>query len=531
MSRFASAPSFRRIDEFVSHWAQETPEATACVLGGSRTSYAELDSRIRALARALLRAGVKKGDRVATLSTPHPDFLVCFLAASAVGAIWLGLNPRYRLEELRHVLDDSEPSLLFTRRIIEGRDYAPEVLALRETTPSLRHVVQLDEGDLIAPAQAYCDFVQDVGLAPSALETRQDEVGERDPCMIVYTSGSTGTPKGAMLHHRGLVLFAVRQNQVWPVSPLVMLNYFPINHVGCTVDVTMPILAAGGTNVFMEHFDPLESMELMERESVTLWASVPSVFQMQLELPAFSSFDLSSVQLTVFAGAAMPEPMIRRLAAIVPRIATNYGMTETTSAITELEPTDNIEHLAHTVGHAFPGVEVRLVGADGKDVSPGETGEVWTRSEQNFLGYWKRPDATSEVLLADGFFRTGDLAMQRPDGRYRIVGRIKEMYKSGGYNVYPREIEIVIESHPAVAVAAVVSVPDPVWQEVGVAYVVAKAALSPDDLLTFCRERLANYKLPKHIYVRDELPLLPIGKVDKPSLRKLAISALQAPDA
>jgi acyl-CoA synthetase (AMP-forming)/AMP-acid ligase II len=197
-------------------------------------------------------------------------------------------------------------------------------------------------------------------------------------------------------------------------------------------------------------------------------------------------------------------------------------MTETTSAITIIHPTDDLDILADSVGLPFEGVEIRLVDSDGRVVEPGSPGEVESRSIFNMLGYWRREKETAEAFTADGFFRTGDLAVQRPDGRYRIVGRIKEMYKSGGYNVYPREIEDVIETHPSVAAAAVVSRPDELWQEVGVAFVVAEGALAIEDLETHCRERLANYKIPKAFVLCEELPLLPIGKVDKLTLAQRA---------
>jgi acyl-CoA synthetase (AMP-forming)/AMP-acid ligase II len=230
------------------------------------------------------------------------------------------------------------------------------------------------------------------------------------------------------------------------------------------------------------------------------------------------------VELILWEGAAMPLPIIRRLREIVPRLATAYNMTEAT-AITVVRPTDDLDVLANTVGLQFEGVEVRLIGEDGRAVADGEAGEVQTRSIYNMLGYWRRPKETAEVLTPDGWLRTGDLAERRADGRYRIVGRIKEMFKSGGYNVYPREVEDVIESHPAVAMAAVVSRPDPIWQEVGVAYVLPRAPVTVAELEAHCRERLANYKIPKAFALCEELPLLPIGKVDKVALKRRSAAA------
>jgi acyl-CoA synthetase (AMP-forming)/AMP-acid ligase II len=226
----------------------------------------------------------------------------------------------------------------------------------------------------------------------------------------------------------------------------------------------------------------------------------------------------------VWEDAAISSEVLDRLAGICPRLATNYGMTETTSAITVEAGSNDRDMLLNSVGSVFPDVEVRLVAPDGGQVPDGDAGEVQVRSHYCFLGYWGKPEATRDAFTDDGFFRTGDLATRRPDGRYRIVGRLKEMFKSGGYNVYPREIESVLESHPAVSLSAVVPVPDPLWQEVGVAFVIPKpgSSVAADTLIAWCRERLANYKVPKHCVVEPELPLLPIGKIDKVALRKRA---------
>lgn len=518
-------PLLPRISDYAAWQAEHRPGAEALVLGDKRVSFLELHEAVEALARALLAAGVNKGDRIATLQTPHPDYLTVFLATASIGAIWVGLNPRYRLGELSHVVTDAEPSVLITRTAIEGRRYDAEIVALRQSAPSLRHVVAFDGEPSIEGVERMADFLaRGSAISDDQLKSAREACGGRDPCLIVYTSGSTGAPKGALLAHDGIARFCLEQNRLWPVQPYRSVNYFPINHVGCVIDCTLPCLLAGGTHIFMEQFDPAECLAIMERERVTLWGSVPSVFTMQLGLPDFDRYDLSAVQIIIWEGAAMPREQIERLQQIQPRMATNYGMTETTSAITALAPTEDIELLSETVGVSFPDVEIRLADGEGNAVPAGVAGEVQTRSPYNLLGYWRRPDATGEAFAPDGFFRTGDLAILRPDGHYSIVGRIKEMYKSGGYNVYPREVESVIEAHPAVAQVAVVSAPDPVWQEVGVAYVEPCAEVSETELEAHCRARLANYKIPKRFVIEPSLPLLPIGKIDKVSLARRAAS-------
>lgn len=520
--------SVERLDELISHWAEQTPDACACVSGDIRLSYAELRHEIDTLARALVASGIRKGDRVATLAPPSADFLISLLATVSIGGIWLGLNPRHKIEELKYVVTDSEPHILLARTQIGDRDFTADILALQQAVPALREIVTLGVGSAV-PGTIDRDAFCATGSRASDgdVENQRRAVRGLDPCIIVYTSGSTGRPKGALLPHRAIARFAVRQNTVWPITPLVALNYFPVNHVACVCDISSPVLAAGGTIVFLEQFDAHVSLDLMQRERVTFWASVTSTFQMQFALEDFASYDLSSVQLIMWGGAAAPEPLVRRMLGIVPQLGTNYGMTET--MITTSTPiTNDVDLLVNTVGSAFPGTEIKLIREDGTEAKDGEPGEIWVRSEYNLIGYWNRPEATAEAITPDGFFKTGDVAVRRPDGNYRIAGRLKEMFKSGGYNVYPREIETVLEDFPAVTHVAVVSIADPLWDEVGVAFVIADRPISSDELEAHCRARLANYKVPKHFFLEEDLPLLPIGKIDKIRLAKVAVKRLTA---
>lgn len=512
-----------RISDFIFAHAQTQPDAVAVVLGERRWTYAALAAAIDALARAMAAAGVVHGDRVATLQTPHPDYLIALLATASIGGIWVGLNPRYQLAELRHIVEDAAPKLLLARSEVMDRSYERELVELCAGLPAIERLVIFDGDPEVPGAMTMAAFLRGGHAYPPArLEEVRAGVGWRMPCLIVYTSGSTGQPKGAVLHHAGINEFCEAQNRLWPLEPHRVLSYFPINHIGGVVDTVLPCIAAGGTVVFMEQFDPAACLALMVREAVTLWISVPSVFQMQLDLPNFADYDLSAVQLIVWEGAEMPVGMIERLLRTCPKLATNYGMTETTSAITVVAPTDDIALLSRSVGQAFPNVEIRLTNADGFVVAEGAEGEVQTRSALNLLGYWRRPDATEACFTADGFFRTGDLAVQRPDGSYRLVGRLKEMYKSGGYNVYPREVETVLEQHPAVALAAVVVRADPIWQEIGVAFVQSSDEIDPQALEAHCRAHLANYKIPKIFVIERDLPTLPIGKIDKQELTRRA---------
>ncbi len=518
-------PMLERISDYVSWYAERQPEAQAMALDGRYTSYAELQQRIDAVARALVAAGVQRGDRVATLSTPHPDFWVIFLATASIGAIWVGLNPRYQLDEYRYVIGDSEPVLLLARTQIAERNYAADLATLRTETKSIRQLIVLNDDPLVPDSLSMAAFLKSgEWLSDQDLAKRRAEVQAQDPALIVYTSGSTGRPKGALLPHRGLVRCCRNQMRYWIADPVRVVNFLPVNHIGCVGDLSSWTLVAGGCIVFMEKYDPAGALELGIREHCTVWGGVPTTILMTLSLPNFASYDLSDLQLIVWSGAAAPEEVIRRLCTITPNLSNSYGMTETVGSLTFAGPCDDVDELANSVGYPVPEYEFRIVGPDNRPVAQGEPGEICTRGDFIMRGYWRRPKETAETIDAEGWLHTGDLAVERPDGTIRLVGRLKEMFKSGGYNVYPREIEQVLEACPGVGMAAVVSVPDPVYDEIGHAFILREpgANLTPAALEAACRAKLANYKVPKRFVIADELPLLPIGKLDKRLLKERA---------
>ncbi|MEO8448968.1 MAG: class I adenylate-forming enzyme family protein [Gemmatimonadota bacterium] len=515
-------PRLARISDYPAHWASIDPVREAVVFEGSRWSYHELADRVDRCARALLACGVARGDRVATLSPPHPDFYVTFLATASIGAIWLGLNPRYQLPELEYVAGDATPRLLFARSRIGERDYAGELAALKAGVASLERIVVLDGENASSSGISYRDFLAGGERVTDAdLRARRDVVGGREPCLIVYTSGTTGKPKGAVIHHYGLVHVARVQHAIWPVPALRVVNNLPINHIGCVGDITCDTLVPGGTIVFQEQFDPDGMLRLVEEERLTFFGHVPTVLQLITVRPAFDRTDFSSVDVIIWEGAAAPPALVEKLRTKCPALANAYGMTETVGSVTFTFDTDDPDVLADSIGWPVPEYGVRIADQDDRPVEPGQPGEIQVHGDFMTVGYWQRPEATADLFTADRWLRTGDLAVERPDGAYKLIGRLKEMFKSGGYNVYPREIEQVLEEHPAVGIAAVLGVPDPLYQEVGHAFILLNpgSRVSAEELRIHCRSRLANYKVPKHYSVETALPMLPIGKVDKQALK------------
>ncbi|MGW0949227.1 class I adenylate-forming enzyme family protein [Streptomyces sp. NPDC002623] len=503
-------PRLDRIDAYTAHGAVTHPQRPALVSeDGSQLTYSQLSAQVDSWARALLHAGVAPGDRVAALGNSRTDVLVTFLAASGIGAVWLGLNPKYTLDELRYVVGDAEPVLLLG--LTEDPDQWEKLRSLEAGAESVRALVEPGNPGFLAAG----DEIPYEQLAEVRAAVRRDE-----PAALVYTSGSTGAPKGALITHAGLIDCALVMDEQWNTdTPPRVHNAFPINHVAWLGDVACSVLVAGGTVYPAEQYNPGAMLRTVAEHRLTHIVGVPTMLLYAIQTPEWSTCDLTSVERIVFSGAAAPAELVRTLRQVAP-VSTCFGMTETTGSVTYSQAGDTAETLATTIGRPVPEFEIRVVTEDGKDAAEDEPGELRVRSHTNFAGYLGRPEATREAFDEQGFLRTGDQAVRLADGNLRLVGRLREMFKSGGYNVYPREIEEALEAHPEVVQAAVVGVADPVYGEVGVGYVVGDVDL--DQLREFAAGRLANYKVPKRLRHLDDLPRLPVGKVDKLTLGRWA---------
>ncbi|HEX4242959.1 MAG TPA: class I adenylate-forming enzyme family protein [Steroidobacteraceae bacterium] len=524
-------PDLARISDYVAWYAARMPQAEALVLGARRLDYADLAREVDAAARSLLAADVRTGDRVAMLSPPNPDFFVVFLAAASIGAVWLGLNPRYQRDELQFVLRDSRPKLILARARIGARDYLEDIEALQTAAPSARWVML--GGTVAAPGHlTHEEFIAaGAAVADAALARARDAVDTHDAALIVYTSGSSGRPKGALLSHHGLVVCSRVQHRHWATVPLRTVNFFPINHIAAVGDIGCFTLVGGGCMVFLEQFFPAEALAILAGERITFWAGVPTMFLLMLRDPAFATADLSSIQRIIWSGAAASAELVDALLALGKWLGASYGLTETVGSVTYTDQHASREVLIETVGRPPPEYAVR-VAEGGRAVGSGTVGEVQVHGSFLMLGYWEKPDATREACDAAGWLKTGDLGIWRSDGNLAIIGRRSDAFKSGGYNVYPREIERVLECFPGIGLAAVVAVADPLYGHVGRAYVTPEAhsMLDVDELQRHCRRHLANYKVPKKISILADPPMLPVGKIDKRALAALAASELAAGD-
>ena len=499
------------VSDLVARHARSRAGSVALVVGSEEISYAELQRRVERTAGALAARGVGRGDRVAVLAKNGPEYVALYFATATLGAILVPLNFWHRSAEHEYTITDCEPSLWFVEA---GYD---EVAApVREAHPGLP-VLRLPgpEGDR-ADWEAF--------LA-AAVEPPAVPVEETDPHMILYTSGTTGRPKGAMLTHRRTVDDAFAMATVLRAHDRdVFMNYFPPFHVG-NWDHMKPFLLVGGTVILLREFDPEVVLALLPRHRVSVVLGVPTMLAALITHPAFPDTDVSSVRL-LYYGAYDPSGIMDRTAdafgAREGRIemAHTYGLTEAGPFVTWCPPGDVFARWG-SIGRAMPGVDVALLDDDGREVAPGEPGEICVRGPM-MSGYWRNADA-SAAAFAGGRLHTGDVAVADAEGFLTIVDRKKDMIRTGGQNVWSKEVEDCLARHPAVVDAAVIGLPDPVYEERVVAVVVPAGEPSgglADELTAFVRGRLAGYNAPKAVYFVEEFPRTAVGKIRKHVLRE-----------
>lgn len=509
-------PKLSGLIEYLDWHTSERPFEEAAIDQGTVLDWAQLQTLINDTAASLQAAGLRPGERLAFAGPPGLGYWTTFLACQRAGIVWVGLNPQYTQREFAHILKDSMPTLLVSA-LPAGSRAGAQLAAATAETMSCAPVELGHSVDGISER-----------ITPSSIVVRDccdldSELVAADVALIVYTSGSTGAPKGALITQAGLV-----ENGWWlsarlGFDPHRTLANLPVNHIGCVGDVCATALVSGGALVFMPKFDPCAAVETIRKHRVEWVPQVPTQFQLMLAKGGLCQRDLKHVRCLTWGGAAMPRGLIATLRPWVPDLFNSYGLTECSGTITVTDRGADLDVLADTVG--VPVAPDRLAVADdeGNVLTEEECGEVLISGKHLFHGYLNNSDATKATVTEDGWLRTGDLGVIDAHGNLRLLGRTHEMFKSGGYNVYPREIETVIEAMAAVQLCAVVSVPDELWQEVGVAFVQADPnAVNSHQLAEHCRQALAPYKVPKRFVVCDDLPLLPVGKVDKTELSKAA---------
>ncbi len=497
---------------------------------GRRWTWAELDRDIDEIARGLLAIGIETGDRVGMWAPSCAEWTVVQFATAKIGAILVNVNPAYRTHELTYAIRQSGMRLLCAATSFKSSDYRgmiDEVIGAGEV-PALERVVYVDADD-------WADLCSVAAAVPSgAVASRAATLAPDDPINIQYTSGTTGYPKGATLSHRNilnngyftteLLHFTAADRLCIPVPfyhcfGMVMGNLGCVSH-GATMVIPAPA------------FDPEATLRCIESERCTAVYGVPTMFIAMQNHPNFASTDLRSLRTGLMAGSPCPVEVMKRCVEDMhmAEVGIAYGMTETSPVSCQTRIEDDLERRTSTIGRAHPHVEIKIADpASGETLERGEPGEFCTRGYSVMLGYWQDPDKTAAAIDADGWMHTGDLAAMREDGYCNIVGRIKDMVIRGGENIYPREIEEFLYTHPDIEDVQVIGVPDERYGEELCAWIKLKAGAPPmdaDAVREFSTGRLARFKIPRYVMIVDEFPMTVTGKIRKVQMRQESTAAL-----
>jgi acyl-CoA synthetase (AMP-forming)/AMP-acid ligase II len=491
---------------------RQQPNTAALVHDGRTTTYAELDRAASRVARALIADGIRPQTRVAHLDKSNDQFFELLFGVAKANAVIVSVNWRLAAPEVLHIVNDAEAEIL-----VVGEEYFPVIEKIRDELKTVRKIVAFGQHPAWESFTAWRD--RQPATDPNL------PVKPTDTAVQFYTSGTTGLPKGAELINRNFSAMMPLWTKEWLLAPgvpnLVCLPMFHIGGAGWGIAG----LFAGATNHVVREFVPAQILETIQRERLQVMLLVPAMILFLVQAPQIRETDLSSLRLIVYGASPIPAELLKQAMTIFPcGFQQVYGLTETTGAITVLPAKDhdpNDVRKLLSCGYAQKGVELRVVGDDGKDLPAGQVGEIAVRSAQVMGGYWKLPEATARAVQGDWFF-TGDAGYLDDKGYLYIYDRVKDMIVSGGENIYPAEVESALFGHPSVADVAVIGVPDARWGEAVKAVVVKKpeADVTPAELINWARERIAGYKLPKSVDFIDALPRNPTGKILKRELRK-----------
>ncbi|MBT8060085.1 MAG: long-chain fatty acid--CoA ligase [Gammaproteobacteria bacterium] len=493
---------------FVTDWldkrARLTPDRVALIdyATGAETTYAAWDGRANRTARYLAGLGVQEGDRVAVYASNRTEYLDLFWAAPKIGAVLQNLNWRLTVHELTGIVESGAPRVL-----IYSEDWRAQVDELKPSFSTVEHVIAMTN-----PGTGERDFAERDDRSPDPVDPPDLQLDH--PWGIYYTGGTTGLPKGAVVTHGNVTWNSVNTLASWGIhgghKAALQLPFF---HIGGPNIFMVPLVHAGGATILCRGFDPDETFDLVENSGITHYVGVPTMFQMLQEHPRWEEADFSKLELVISGGAPCPLPIMEKFWDRGVDFKMGYGLTEASGNNFWLPP-EQVRNKVGSVGYPIFHIDMKTIREDGSDCGDGEEGELLIRGPHVVAGYWRNPEATAETIR-DGWLHTGDIAVRDSDGCYSILGRSKEMFISGGENVYPAEIESVLMAHSQVLDAAVVGIPHETWGEVGRAFIVVDEGYDEEDLRSFLNERLARYKLPRSIVPIDALPLTAIGKIDK----------------
>jgi fatty-acyl-CoA synthase len=517
-------PIFRNLRRTASRFGDR--EALVAAHQDYRATYAELLAQCEEVARGLLARGVKKGDRVGIWSPNRYEWVIVQYATAAMGAILVNINPAYRTSELEYALNQSGISFLILAAGFRQADYRAMLAEVKGRCPELREALVLEDGWEALKRDASKVTVEDLRHVEKSLQFD-------DPINIQYTSGTTGFPKGATLTHHNILnngffigetLKYTEQDRVCIPVPFYHCFGMVLGNLACTTHGAAMVIPA-------EAYDPVLTMQTVETERCTSLYGVPTMFIGELDHPRFKEFDFSSLRTGIMAGSPCPVEVMKKVQTVmhIPEMTIAYGMTETSPVSTQCTTDDPLERRVSTVGRVHPHVEIKIVDPESGGVVPrGTPGELCSRGYIVMRGYWNNEEATALAVDAARWMHTGDLATMDDDGYVNIVGRIKDMIIRGGENIYPREVEEFLYTHPDIADVQVIGVPSEKYGEEVMAWVKLREGSSAtgDELAAWCKGKIATYKIPRHWKFVDGFPMTVTGKIQKYKMRETAVEEL-----
>lgn len=501
---------YKYFSQVVERHAETRPSDIAHIFMDKETTWSQFNTEINSVANSFIGLGLKPGDYIATILPPSSYFLTMFMAASTMGLVLIPLDPRLQVPENVALCERTKPKLL---------------LSMPYPVKDLTEKYHFDHvysclGQLDYPGALPYEKLLEASSQPVPDEFHPNL---EDPLIIIFTSGSTGRPKGAMITHRNSLEMARITCETWEVNSDDRLVFqLPTSHVGGTHDIVATQMYAGASLMCMPSFNPIAWMEFITKYQVTVSGGVPTMYRLLFLNCDVKKYDLSSVRLLILGGEPSSPELIMQIKDSFPnsQVAASWGMTETTGYFTFTLLTDDVETVARTEGAPGEGLEMKIMKLDNTWAEVGEIGELLVRGDTVINSYLNKED--NEGSFYEGWLKTGDLGFLDERGYLNFVGRIKEMYISGGYNVYPLEIETFLNAYPSVNAACIIEVPDNVWGEVGYAFIVPEegANLTTQEIEDYCMEGLAGFKRPRKIFIEKELPKTAVGKIAKQEVRK-----------
>jgi len=507
----------------LEHAANTSPDTRAYVHQGKEITFREVDEASDRVASGLLKLGFTKGDRIGIIGHNQPEWLFSYFAAAKIGATVVGLNIRYRDQELDYMLNQSEARAVITLNSFFDMDYVKFFDGFREKIPSVKEFIFF-EGEGFDGSLTF-ETLLDAKVDQEALDRAKADVAPEDLIMIIYTSGTTGKPKGAAISHKSQLASAFAQAEHAKLTKEdCMLAVLPFNHVGGITCTILSGLLAKLPLILIPMVDLNDIITQIGAYKPTIFGGVPTLFSLLFMNENFESLDKSQFRMMIAGGSNVEPALFEQIQQAFPNatLMNLYGLSESSGAIVMSPWGSDFERTIKSIGKPFEGFEVKIVDTDGTVLPAGETGELCFRGDAVCGQYFRMPEETKKTFDEGGWLHTGDMGYIDEEGYIFLMGRKKEMYIRGGFNVYPVEIENLLVKHPKVAMAAGIGVPDTVLGEVGRFYIIPQPGTEPteEEIKTYCKEHLADYKVPNQVVFRESLPMTPVGKIMKATLKE-----------